>query len=134
MTAPVLPRAVLEELRHDLPEEDIQRGLNRLSALVALEGEALMFSDAKARWSAIGARADEGGATLIERRDGVTLLVIPFAKAVQMAASARSGRTMGDILRSFPGVSERDAPLIHARGGRAWSPVLPEPATAKARR
>jgi hypothetical protein len=51
-----------------------------------------------------------------------------------MAATARSGRTMGDIPRSFPGVNERDAPPINARGGRVWSPMLPEPAPAKAPR
>ena len=134
MTAPVLPRGVLEELLHDLSAESIQRGLNRLSEFVALDGETLMSSEAKAKWSAIAARANEGRATLIERRDGVTLLVIPFTKAVQMAASTRSVRTMGDILRSFSGVNEREAPLINARGGRVWSPALPEPATAKARR
>jgi hypothetical protein len=131
MTAPVLSRAVLEELQHDLSAEDIQRGLNRLSEFVALEGEALMSSEAKAKWSAIGARADEGRGTLIERRDGVTLLVVPFTKAVQMAATVRGGRTMGDILRSFPGVNEREAPLVNARGGRVWSPLLPELAPAK---
>jgi len=131
MTAPVLPRGVLEELLHDLSAENIQRGLNRLSEFVALDGETLMSSEAKAKWSAIAARANEGRATLIERRDGVTLLVVPFTKAVQMAATARSGRTMGEILRAFPGVNERDAPLVNARGGRVWSPVLPEPAPAK---
>ncbi len=134
MTETVLSPAVLEELKQDLPTEDIQRGLHRLNEVAPLEGDALMFSAAKLKWSAIGARADEGRATLVERRDGVTLLVVPFTKAVQMAATARSGRTMGDILRSFPGVSEREAPLINARGGRVWSPALPDLAAAKAKR
>jgi hypothetical protein len=134
MTTPLLSPAVLEELQQDLPEDDIQRGLNRLSEVVVLEGEALMSSDAKAQWSAIGARADKGRGTLVQRRDGVTLLVVPFTKAVQMASTARSVRTMGDIRRAYPGVSEREAPLINAQGGRVWSPVLPDPAPPKARR
>lgn len=132
MTEPVLSHAVLEELQQNLPDEDIQRGLHRLAELVALEGEALMSSDAKAQWSAIGARADNGRGTLVQRRDGVTLLVVPFTKAVQMASTARSGRTMGDIRRSYPGVSESEAPRVNARGGRVWSPVLPDPASPKA--
>lgn len=134
MTQPVLSLAVLEELQQDLPEEDIQRGLDHLTELVAFEGEALMSSDAKAQWSAIGARADKGRGTLVRRRDGVTLLVVPFTKAVQMASTARSGRTMGDIRRSYPGVNESEVPRINARGGRVWSPVLPDLAPAKAQR
>ena len=134
MTTPLLSPAVLEELQQDLPEDDIQRGLNRLSEVVVLEGEALMSSDAKAQWSAIGARADKGRGTLVQRRDGVTLLVVPVTKAVQMASTARSGRTMGDIRRAYPGVNEREAPLINAQGGRVWSPVLPDPTPPKARR
>lgn len=133
MTETVLSAAVLDELKQGLPTEDIERGLHHLSEVVPLEGEPLMFSAAKQKWSAIGARADQGRATLVERRDGVTLLVVPFTKAVQMAATARSGRTMGDILLSFPGVRESEAPLINARGGRVWSPVLSDLAPAKAK-
>lgn len=131
MSPTVLRSALIEELQHELSADDIERGLNRLSEFVALEGETLLSSEAKAKWSAIGARADAGGATLIERRDGVTLLVLPFTKAVQIAATVRGGRTMGDIRRSFPGVNESEAPLVNARGGRVWSPLLPELARAK---
>ena len=133
MAEPLLSNAVLEELQQDLPPEAIQRGLHRLSEVVALEGKALMFSEAKAQWSAIGARADKGRGTLVQRRDGVTLLVVPFTKAVQMAATARSGRTMGDIRSAYPGVNEPEAPRVNARGGRVWSPLLPEATPAKER-
>jgi hypothetical protein len=131
MTEPLLSNAVLEELQQDLGAEDIQRGWLRLSEVVELDGETLMFSEAKTQWSTIGARADLGGGTLVQRRDGVTLLVVPLTKAVKIAASARSGRTMGDILRSYPGVNEREAPRINARGGRVWSPALPGAAVPK---
>ena len=129
MAEPLLSKDVFKELQQDLQEEDIQRGLHRLCEVVALEGESMMFSEAKSKWSSIGARADKGGGTVVERRDGVTLLVVPLKKAVEIAASARSGRTIGDILRSYPGVHEREAPRIHARGGRVWSPALPEPSS-----
>ena len=129
MPVPHLSRVVLEELQQDLPEDDIQRGLHRLSEVIVLEGAALMSSEAKAQWSAIGVRADKGRGTLVQRRDGVTLLILPFTKAVQMASTARSGRTMGDIRRAYPGVNELEAPLINAQGGRVWSPVSPDPAS-----
>jgi len=131
MTELSLSRAVLKELQQDLAQEDIQRGWIRLSEAVALEGDTIMFSEAKTRWSTIGDRADKGVGTLVQRRDGVTLLVVPLTKAVRIAASVRSGRTMGDVLRSYPGVNEREAPRVNARGGRVWSPALPEAVAVK---
>jgi hypothetical protein len=127
MPVPHLSRVVLEELQQELAEEDIKRGLHRLSEVIVLEDAVLTSSEAKAQWCAIGARADKGRGTLVKRRDGVTLLIVPFTKAVQMASTTRSGRTMGDIRRAYPGVSEPEAPLINAPGGRAWAPVLPDP-------
>ena len=131
MPESLLSRAVLEELKLDLPEEDIERGLHRLSAVGMLDGEALPFSEAKAQWSAIGSRADKGRGTLVQRRNGVTLLIVPFTKAVQMASTARSRRTMGDIRRLYAGVSESKAPLINAHGGRVWSPALPDSSASR---
>jgi hypothetical protein len=133
MSAPAVSHQVLQELETELPAEEVQLGLHRLNELVELNGEALMFSEAKAKWSAIGARADKGQGTLVQRRDGVTLLVVPLTKAVQMAANARSGRTMGDIRRAYPGVTESAAPRLTAPGGRVWSPELPDAAAPKTR-
>ena len=127
----VLSHAVLQELQRDLGSEDIQRGLHRLSEVVDIEGESLMSSDAKAQWSSIGVRADAGRGTLVQRRGGATLLVVALSKAVQIAASARSDRTMGDILRSYPGVAEHEAPRVNARGGRVWTPELPDATSSK---
>ena len=118
MTTPLLSPAVLEELQQYLPEEDIQRGLQRLSEVVVLEGAALMSSEAKAQWSAIGARADRGRGTLVQRRDGVTLLILPFTKAVQMASTARSGTHDGRHPARLSG-RQRARSAAHQRAGRS---------------
>lgn len=122
---------LVKELQQDLAADDIQRGLQRLTQTHMLEGAVLMSSEAKAQWSAIGARADKGQGTLVRRRDGVTLLVVPLTKAVELAAASRSERTMGDIRRAYPGVAESEAPDIRVRGGRVWAPQLLEATPAK---
>lgn len=133
MSEVAVSQQVLHELQTELSAEEVRVGLHRLNSLVHLEGEDLMFSDAKAKWSAIGIRADKGRATVLRRRGGVTLLVVPLTQAVKMAASSRSDRTMGDVLRSYPGVREPEAPRLTAPGARVWSPRLPEAAEPKPR-
>jgi len=116
----------LVRLENDLGQEEIERGFQRLMEFnLSVNPEVIKSSNAKDRWSAIAKDAEGGTVTFIERR-GVSLVVLPASKLIEMAAKALGKRTMGDIIDTYPGVEGRVVPRANSRGGPVRSLKLPE--------
>ncbi len=107
-----------EKLEQELGADTLERARRKLiefDLTVDLDN-AVMSSAVKDQWSALAREAEGGKVTVIERR-GVSLALIPVDKLMAMAATASTGRTMGDILDSFPGVDTDLVVRAHSLGG-----------------
>jgi hypothetical protein len=95
---------MLEQLEQELGADTLERAQQKLTEfdLVVDLNSPVMSSTVKDQWSALAREAEGGKVAVIERR-GVSLALVPVDKLMAMAATASKGRTMGDILDSFPG-------------------------------
>jgi hypothetical protein len=117
---------MLQKLEQELGADTLERARQRLGEfdLVIDLGDSVMSSAVKDQWSALAREAEGGKVTVIERR-GVSLALIPVDKLMAMAATASKGRTMADILDSFPGVDSDFILRARSSGGPVRTLTVP---------
>lgn len=117
---------MLEQLEQELGADTLERAQQKLTEfdLVVDLNSPVMSSTVKDQWSALAREAEGGKVAVIERR-GVSLALVPVDKLMAMAATASRGRTMGDILDSFPGVDSDIVLRAHSRSGPVRTLAVP---------
>lgn len=115
---------LIAKLTNEVPEDTVRIAIQRLAEM-GVTFKADEVDSTQDQWANIVRDAAKGRLTRVGH-GRKALVLVRLDKLLSLAANVRSPRTMGDILRAHPGVSEREAPRINVRGGPVRTSITPE--------